>query len=172
MTSLFSCPADWTYWQLKRQWRGTRRWQVPRSTLTRAKVCGWVLGGGHPPARALLLEWRTCPHPRGVVQTRPPARAKLVGSMGSGRSPGGCLVLRAVFLKGQGGGVRRVHLLLNPLLVVRTTSALGSSGGTGTIPFQTPLDKLVCRQVCHQCSREGCLGMPDLESHWLAWADH
>ena len=27
---------------------------------------------------------------------------------------------------------------------------------------------MVCRQVCIQCTRNGGLGMPDLESHWLA----
>ena len=36
---------DWTYWKWKRQSRGTKKWQVPRSTLTRAKACSWVLGG-------------------------------------------------------------------------------------------------------------------------------
>ena len=51
MTSLFTCPANWTYWQLRRRLRGTRRWQVPRSTFTRTKVCGWVLGGGASPCQ-------------------------------------------------------------------------------------------------------------------------
>ena len=27
---------------------------------------------------------------------------------------------------------------------------------------------MVCRQVCCPCPRNGCLGMPDLESHWFA----
>ena len=38
--------------------------------------------GWRPPARALLLECRTHPYPRGVIRAWPPAGAKLVGSTG------------------------------------------------------------------------------------------
>ena len=69
-----------------------------------------------PPARAF-------PHPLDVVRSRPPPGAKLVGSTGLGRSAGGCLASKEVVLKGQGGGVRRVHLPLDPLPFVHTPSA-------------------------------------------------
>ena len=65
---------------------------------------------------------------------------KLVGSRSQGRSAGGYLALKAVVLKGQGEGVRRVHLPLDPLPVVRTPSTQGTSGGAGTILLQTPLE--------------------------------
>ena len=60
---------------------------------------------------------------RGVVRVRPPAGANLVGSTGHGKSAGGYLALKAFVLKGQGGGVRRVHLFLDLLLLVRTYPA-------------------------------------------------
>ena len=49
MILLFLCPV---VWQRRRRSRGTR-WQVPKSTLTRAKVCGWVLVGVTDPSSSL-----------------------------------------------------------------------------------------------------------------------
>ena len=71
-----------------------------------------------------LGAWRgasPCQGPSAKV-TVPSAGAKLIGSTGKGRSAGGCLASKEVVLKGQGGGVRRVHLPLDPLPFVRATS--------------------------------------------------
>ena len=96
--------------------------------------------------------------------------AKLVGGSGQGRCPGGYLV-SAVILKRQGGGVRRVHLPLDPLPFVCTSSVKESWDGASTIPLQTTLGRLkpmVRRQVCCQRPCNWSLSMPDLENHWFA----
>ena len=59
----------------------------------------------------------------GVFRTRPITGPKLVGSTDQSRCPGGYLDLKAVFLKGQDAGVRRVHLLFEPLPLFLTSSA-------------------------------------------------
>ena len=53
----------------------------------------------------------------GVVWARLPTEAKLV----EGKSAGRYLALKAFVLKGPGGGVRRVHLPLDSLPLVRTS---------------------------------------------------
>ena len=75
-----------------------------------------------------------------MVRTRPPAAATLVGS--KRRSPGGFLLSKVLVLKRQGGGRCRVHLPLDTLSVVRTSSAVGSSGGAGSIPFQNSQENI------------------------------
>ena len=60
---------------------------------------------------------------------------KLVRSTSQGKCPGGCL-------KGQGGGERHVKLPLDPLPIVCTSSAWGSSAGATTIPYQIALGRL------------------------------
>ena len=74
-------------------------------------------------SRALPLERRTRPHPRGVVRARPPTGAKLVGNTSQGECSGGNLAFKEVVLKGQGRGVRRVRLPLDPLPIGCTSSA-------------------------------------------------
>ena len=103
-----------------------------------------------------------------MVWARPPAGAKLVGSTGYGRSVGGCLASKEVVLKEHGGSVRRVHSSLDPLTVpplpkehrVALQRSLSKLLWKGASP-------LVHRHVLSASSRCG-LGMPDLESHWLA----
>ena len=97
--------------------------QEPRLILTKAKVCGSVLGGVAILFRALPLECRTRPHPRAVVRVRHPTGAKLVGSTNQGECSGGKLAFKEVVLKRQGGGVRRVRLPLYPLPIGCTSSA-------------------------------------------------
>ena len=78
------------------------------------------------------------------------------------------MAFKEVVLKGQGGGVRRVRLPLDPLLIGCTSSAV--------LALQRSLSRLLWgdrrpmfrRQICIQHMRNGGLGMPDLESHWLA----
>ena len=66
-------------------------------------------------------EWWTRLHPRSVVRARPPAGVKLVGATDQGRSAGGYLASKAIVLKEQGEGVRRVHRSFDPLPLVRTS---------------------------------------------------
>ena len=49
------CSAIWTYRVWRRRLRGTKKWQVPRPVLIRAKVCGWVPGEVAYPRRILEL---------------------------------------------------------------------------------------------------------------------
>ena len=64
---------------------------------------------------------------------------KLVGSTSQGECSCGNLAFKKFFLKGQGRGVCCVWLPPDPLPISCTSSAM-----------------------------QRCLGMPDLESHWLA----
>ena len=58
--------------------------------------------------------------------------------------------------------MHRVHLPLDPLPLVRTSSVERSSVGAGTITFQTSFGKVCCQRL-----RNGGVGMPDLGRHWL-----
>ena len=84
--------------------------------------------GWHPHGWVIPLEWRTRLHPQGVVRTRPPAGAKLVGGKGPGRSTSGYLASKAVVLKVQCGGEHSVHLPLDPLTLVCTCPSLVVAG--------------------------------------------
>ena len=94
-----------------------------------------------PPARALLLKWRTHLHPRGVVWAWPPAGAKLVGGTGQGRSTGVYLASKAFVHKEPGGGVCHVLLPPDPLPLVHTSPAYGLPAGAKTIPLQITLER-------------------------------
>ena len=72
--------------------------------------------------------------------------AKLVGSSNQGECSGGNLAFKEVVLKGQGGGVRHVRLPPDPLPIGCTSSALGTSVGTATIPLQITLGR--CKADC------------------------
>ena len=92
----------------------------------------------------------------------------MVGSTGQGRSAGGYLASKAVVLKGQGEGVCRAHLPLDPLPFVRTSSAKDHRAALIQSLFKLLWkggSPLVRRQVCYQRPCDGGLGMPDLESH-------
>ena len=65
----------------------------------------------------------------------------MAGGTSQGGCPGGCLASKAVVLEGQGGGVRRVHLTLDPLPLVCTSSGKESSAGASTIPLQITLGR-------------------------------
>ena len=58
-----------------------------------------------------------------------------------GECSGGNLAFKEVVLKGQGEGVRRVRLPLDPLPIGCTSSARGTSVGTSTIPLQIALGR-------------------------------
>ena len=95
--------------------------------------------------------------------------SKLVRGTGQGRSAGGYLTSKAFVLKGPGGGVRRVHLPLDSLIVLPPPKVHRLT----LIPSLSKLlwsnrKPMVRRQVCCQRPRNGGQGMPDLESHWLA----
>ena len=60
--------------------------------------------------------------PSGVVQAQPPTYAKLVGGTGKGRRTSEYLASKVLILKGQGGGMHCVHLPLDPLLALCTSS--------------------------------------------------
>ena len=93
--------------------------QIAGANINFDKRC---LEGWRSPARAFPLEWWTHPHPRDVVRAWSPTGPKLVGVTGQGRCSVGYLASKAVVLKGQGGGVHLVHLLLDPLLLVCTSA--------------------------------------------------
>ena len=129
------------------------------------------LEGWRSSARTLPLEWRTRPHPRGMVRNRPPTGAKLVGSTGQGRNASGCLASKAFVLEGSGGSMHRVHL---PLILYQLS--LLPLPKVHWLALIKSLSKLLwrgrkpmfCRQVCCHRPRNWSLGMPALESHWLA----
>ena len=81
------------------------------------------------------------------------------------------MAFKEVVLKGQGGGVRRVRF---PLIIYRL--AVLPLPKARRLALKQSLSRflwgggrqMVRRQVCTQRTRNGGLGMPDLESHWLA----
>ena len=84
------------------------------------------------------------------------------------------LAFKEVVLKGQGGGVRYVRLPLDPFRL-----AVLSLPKTRKLALKQSLSRAIWRgarpmvikqgkQVCIQRTRNGGLGMPDQESHWLA----
>ena len=96
---------------------------------------------------------------------------KLVGSTNQGERSGGNLAFKEVVFKGQGGDV--CHVRLPPILYRLAVLPLPKAR---RLAFQQSLSRLlwggarpmVHRQVCIQHTHNGGLGMPDLESHWLA----
>ena len=115
------------------------------------------------PTWNLPLERQFHPHPWGVVRTGLPTGAKLVGSTDKGRSAGDYQDLKMLVLKGQGWGMRRVCLPCDPLPIVCTPPANPSRNCSGKVEAQWSMDMSGHQRLCN-----GDLGMPDLESHWLA----
>ena len=68
-----------------------------------------------------------------MIWARPPTGAKLVGSPGKGKSASAFLASKVVVLKVQGGGVRHVHLPLDPLPVVCSSTSEPSVGAATTL---------------------------------------
>ena len=92
--------------------------QIAGAKINFDKSEGLCLKGWCFSARAFPLEQWTHPHPRGLVWAGALTGAKLVGSTDQCRCPGGYLASKAFALKGQGRGVRHVHLPHDPLLIV------------------------------------------------------
>ena len=145
-------------------WLAASEQRFPRSPMTSLSSCptDW-----RHPTRALPREWRTHLHPRSVVWVRPSAGAKLVGITGYCRSAGSYLASKAVVLKGQGGGVRRVHLYHLSVLPLPKDHRVTLEQSLFKLLWKGRRP-LVRRQVCCQRPRDGGLGMLDLESNWLA----
>ena len=105
-----------------------------------------------------------------MVRARPPAGAKLVGSTSQGRSVGGSLASKEVVLKGL---VEMCAVYIFPLILYHLSVL--PLPRDHRVALQQSLSKfpwkgrspLVRRQVCCQRLRDGGLGIPDLESHWL-----
>ena len=80
------------------------------------------------------------------------------------------MVSKAVVLKGQGGGVRRVHLPLDP-----HRFSVHHLPNNHRLALQRSLSKaiwkgrrpMVRRQLCCQRPRNRGLGMPDLGNQWF-----
>ena len=99
------------------------RLQEPRSILTKAKVCGSVLGGV-----AILFRGPsagvTDPSASSGCGSGPTSNWSEIGRKYKPREcSGGNMAFKEVVLKGQGGGVRRVRLPLDPLPIGCTSSA-------------------------------------------------
>ena len=120
--------------------KAVKKCHLPKSILIRAKVCGWVLGGVAFPCQDSSAGV-TNPSASSVCGSgRLPSGAKLVEDTSDGRSAGGYLASKTFVLKGPGGGARRLHLPLDPLPLVRTSSAKGSPAGANTISLQIALE--------------------------------
>ena len=89
---------------------------------------------------------------------------------GQGRSASSYLNSKAFVLKGPGGGVHRVHLSLSPRLSVLPLPKVHRQALIQSFSKLLWSDRkpMVRGQVRCQRSRNGGLGMPDLESHWVA----
>ena len=140
---------------------------MPRSTLTRAKACGWVPGGAAFPYQG-----------PSAGETVPSA------SSGCGSGPASSLEVRAKVEVQVGTWLRRrlslkgraevfaVHIF--PLILYRlSVLPLPKDHQAALIQSLFKLlwkggSPLVRRQVCYQRPCDGGLGMPDLESHRLA----
>ena len=103
----------------------TRYEQIGRANINFDKSEGLRLGAWR--GGVLLtgpFRWsNACPHPQGEIRDWPPTGAKLFGSTGQGRCPGGYLASKDVVLRGQVGFLSRVHLSLDLLPFVCTSSA-------------------------------------------------
>ena len=147
--SLSLCPTDRKYWLWRRRLRGTKKYQVPRSILIRAKVCGWVPGEVASSCQGPSAGAMDPSASSGCGLCRPPTGAKLVRGPGQGRSVGGYLASKV-----PGGGA-----------LCRSSS--WSFTAYPYFPSQRalkqPLSKLLWKdrspmvrgQVCNQPSRNG-----------------
>ena len=124
-----------------------------------------------PPTGILPLEWRARPHPRSVVRARPPTGTDLIGVRAKVEAHMGTWLRMCLSLKGR-AEVRAVYIF--PWVLYRLSVLL--LPGSHWLALTQPLSKLlwsgrrpmVRRRVCYQHPRNGGLGMPNLESHWLA----
>ena len=76
-----------------------------------------------------------------MIRARSQTGARLVGSTGKSRNAGGYLTSKVLVLKGHGGGVRRVCLVLDPLPAVGNFNAMEPSVDATTIPLQVAVRK-------------------------------
>ena len=145
---------------------------MPRSTLIRAKVCGWVPRRGCVPLPG-LFRWSDGPIrilgvwfgpglqlERNWLEVRAKVEAQVVAWLRRRLSLKNRVEVCAGYI---------FPLILDRLSVLPLPKE-------HRVALQRSLSKLlwkgasplVRRQVCYQRPRDGGLGMPDLESHWLA----
>ena len=143
----------------------TRRLQEPRSILTKARVCGSVLRGP--------FRWSDGPIRILGVWFGPDLQLERNWSevQAQVNAPVGIWLSRRLSLKGR---AEACAVYVFPLILYRL--AVLPLPKARRLALQQSISRLlwggtrlmVRRQVCIQRTRNGGLGMPDLESHWLA----
>ena len=135
------------------------------------KSAARCLEGWRPPTWTLPLERRSHPHCWGVVRTRPPNGDKLVGSTEKVEAQVGTWLRRRLSLKGRADAcavyVFSVSLYRLSVLLLPKGSRVALKQSLSKLLWggRSPMVRI---QVSHQRLCNGGLGMPDLESYWLA----